>query len=194
MADETLLGELLNQQPPAKRSWQASPVRSRDLHDQPKLQRAVKTSRVIKQSRIRGSDRILEWTAVFILWLGSTAGNVAAFNGGFDATFNQSWQPQTWTVGWHALIGGCVWQIVWQWVQFANCHNPRGWKYRLALVNTFVPNCYTFGIPLVIFFGRPLLATGLPFWPTIVATGVASAMILLGVDILQEKMLIDNEG
>lgn len=166
------------------------PVQERTLHPSPR-------TGMIPQRRMRGSDRWMDWIGAILLWTGSAAGNVAAFNGGFAATFRSSPYPWQWRASLLALTAGVLMQLVLQWRQFANAHERSGWRYRSAVILSALPSLYTFG-PVVTpavaawvlwAFGTSRLVVGIGY----ILGGLLSAILVFGIDILQEVLVVETD-
>jgi len=137
-----------------------------------------------------GTDRWMDFVLVFALWGVSAIGNIAGFNGGFQATFRGSWNPFQWRISAAAFVLGVLCQLFLQWRQFANCHAKQGWRYRSALLLSVLFAVIGF-VDLVPWLADPV-ATALfaESWPLFYALAFVLLVLVFGaVDVLQEYLL-----
>jgi hypothetical protein len=90
-----------------------------------------------------------------------------------------------------ALMAAVAMQTALQWRQWANAHDKRGWRYRLALIGSVVPSWWTY-LPIVV----PWVASNLPAWPWQLVyglVGTGAAILLLAVDVWQEVIAVQME-
>lgn len=141
-------------------------------------------SRILTRSRLKNSDRWMDYVLAGLLFAASALGNVAAYNGGFEATFNGAWNPAAWTISGIPFLAGVSQQILLQWRQFANSHGQlgdrlRNGRYVTALLLSAGPSLWT-------------------FWPVLAATlgaalaSIVAVVVVLAVDVLQEELLLQD--
>jgi hypothetical protein len=144
----------------------------------------VHARRFTSRQTWRGSDRWMDFVFIVALFGASALGNIAAYNGGFMATFNQSYDPRQWSIGLIPLLLGLGQQLLCQWRQYANSAPTligrlRNRHYVIALLISAAPSLWVFGPVLTATLGFPL--------GTLLAV-----FVVFGVDIIQEELLFRN--
>jgi hypothetical protein len=145
---------------------------------------------ILSRSRLKGTDRWMDYVIAGLLFAGSAFGNIAAYNGGFDATFQGSWEPWQWRIAFAPFVIGVIQQLFLQWKQFANSdgdfiarlRNPR---YTAPLLISAAPGLWVFWpviADLVLTQLHPILA-----YPI---TTIFAILVVFGVDILQEELIL----
>jgi hypothetical protein len=139
---------------------------------------------------LKNTDRWMDFLLAGLLFTGSALGNVAAYNGGFEATFRGAWEPWRWQIALLPLVLGVAQQFLLQWRQFANSQGTiadrlTNGRYMTALLVSAAPSLWVF-LPVitswfVYLFGVLGYALGI----------VVAVVVVLGVDVLQEELLLD---
>lgn len=129
----------------------------------------------------RGSDRWMDFVFIALLFGASALGNIAAYNGGFVATFHHSYDPRQWQIGLLPLLLGLAQQVLCQWRQYANSaptliERLQNRHYVIALLISAAPSLWVFGPVLTASLGFPL--------GTLLAV-----LVVFGVDVVQEELL-----
>ncbi len=143
----------------------------------------------LSRHKLRGTDRWMDYILAALLFVGSALGNVAAYNGGFDATFRASWEPWKWDIALLPLLLGVGQQFLLQWRQFANSQGTivdrlTNGRYMSALLISAAPSLWVF-LPVVSRWFVP--SFGLVGYA---AGAVLAVIAVFGVDVMQEELIL----
>ncbi len=138
---------------------------------------------------LKNTDRWMDYLLAALLFAGSALGNVAAYNGGFDATFRGTWEPWRWQIALLPLMLGVTQQFLLQWRQFANSQGTiadrlTNGRYITALLVSAAPSLWVF-LPVIAAWCVSLFGV-LGYLVGI----MVAAVVVLGVDVLQEELLL----
>jgi hypothetical protein len=149
-----------------------------------------KASAIFRSQTFEALQPWIERVVGGVLLLSSFLGSVVAFNGGWERTFQQSWEPTRWTIAPIAIILGLSVQIGCTLVEWAYHRRRLSWQYLLALLVDSGSTLYAF-LPVLY---TPIFASISGIVPWIIAAGLAwvvSLAVVLIAAIMPEHILVD---
>ncbi len=153
-------------------------------------QTRIKPSAIVEGRRLQRWQPSIERGAGCVLLTTSFVGSVVAFNGGWDETFQRSWNYQEWTVTPFAVGVGVLLQLLCTLVEWVYAGRRRSLPYLTALVVDAGSSLYGF---LQVLY-PPLLTALLlvaPLWLAGALAGLCSLTVVVLLAILPEYILVE---
>lgn len=151
---------------------------------------AALTTQIVPRSGVLRLYRLIQWIVCLLCFVVTTLGNIGMFGADIRLVLDRAvWFDRAWQL---AVVAGAGMQLVVQIGQWANANNKQGLAYRAWLAASVIPSCITY-LPLLV-----PLAASVAFWGELIiyrwSAGAGAALlttlVLIGVDVLQEKILL----